>query len=548
MPHLSRLLATLILMCSLTQFPARVYAQIQQLPKPPVAEMRGAWVATVFNIDWPSAPGLSPERQRMEFDSLLDVLRAMNINAVFVQVRPAGDALYNSPIIPWSKYLTGQQGLPPNPLYDPLEYMIKAAHARRMEFHAWLNPYRATTDLDTASLSPLHLLKSLPPARKAEWFFQYGNRWYFNPASPLVRTYLTNAVKDIVLRYDVDGIHFDDYFYPYPLMDVPPIEDYDQFALDPRGFSNIEDWRRDNISQLIKSCSEGIKSIKPYVRFGVAPYGVWRNANRDPLNGSPTGTSVTSFDDNYADVIKWLQNGWLDYVAPQLYWTIGYPPADYQTLVDWWSKHTYGRQLYIGHGAFKINNAPNDPNWSRPDEINRQIAINRNTPGVNGSIFYSTRPLLYNPNGVQDSLVQTLYPRPALVPPMPSLAKIPPASAQICRIQGAPGKVRFAWNICKLNNPDEMPYYFAIFRFNGREMGDFTDSRNLLNITPFMVEKWVYEDFTTVTGEYYTYVIVGYNRVNVPSYSSRPVTIKKTKNSIQKLGYGAGRFVLARRQ
>lgn len=534
MPSFTRLFVFFALHFLLA-YPVASSAQSQQQqPQAPVAEMRGAWISTVANIDWPSAPGLSPERQRAEFDSLLDVLKAMNMNAVFVQVRPAGDAMYNSAVVPWSKYLTGQQGLAPNPFYDPLEYMIKAAHDRRMEFHAWLNPYRATFDLDTASLSPMHLLKSLPPSRKAEWFFQYGNRWYFNPASPLVRTYLTNVVKDLVLRYDIDGIHFDDYFYPYPQANVPPIDDYNMFASDPRGFSNIDDWRRDNISLLIKGCSEGIKAIKPYVRFGVAPYGVWRNTGKDPINGSATGTAVTSYDDNYADVLKWLQNGWIDYVVPQLYWSIGFPPADYKTLVSWWSQHTYGRHLYIGIAAYKINNWPADPNWNQPDEINRQIAINRSTLGVNGSIFYSTKPLLYNPLGVQDSLITTLYPTPALVPPMPALTRVPPATPQICRIVGAPGKVKFAWNVCKITNGDQMPYYYAVFRFNGKEIGDFTDTRNLLTIMPFYSEKQFFEDLTTVQGQYYTYVVIGYNRVNVPSYSSEPVTIKKTERSLKR--------------
>ncbi|MBL7804073.1 MAG: family 10 glycosylhydrolase [Saprospiraceae bacterium] len=511
-----------------------ITAQSQQLPQTPVSEMRGAWVATVANIDWPSAPGLSPERQRAEFDSLLDVLKAMNMNAVFVQVRPAGDAFYNSPVVPWSKYLTGQQGLAPNPPYDPLEYMIKAAHDRRMEFHAWLNPYRATFDLDTASLSPMHLLKSLPPDRKREWFYQYGNRWYFNPASPLVRTYLTNVVKDIVLRYDVDGIHFDDYFYPYPVANQPEIDDLDLFASDPRGFTNIQDWRRDNINLLIKNCSEGIKSIKPYVRFGIAPYGVWRNSSKDPINGSATGTSVTSYDDNYADVLKWLQNGWIDYVAPQLYWSIGFPPADYKTLINWWSQHTYGRQLYIGHAVYKVNNWPADPNWYLPDEINRQVALNRNTQGVHGSIFYSVKPLLYNPLGVQDSLITSIYPTPALVPAHPALSLIPPATPQICRIAGAPGRVKMAWHVCNITNGDQMPYYYAVYRFNGKEVGDFSDIRNLLTITPFNSEKTIFEDMTPVQGQYYTYVVLGYNRLNVPSYSSDPVTIKKTERSLKR--------------
>lgn len=505
-----------------------------QAPPVPVAELRGAWVATVANIDWPSKPGLPAELQRLEFDSILDAMRAMGMNAVFVQVRPAGDAMYSTTLAPWSKFLTGVQGQPPVPMYDPLEYMVTAAHARRMEFHAWLNPYRATYDLDTAALSPLHPLRALPPQRLGEWFFRYGRRYYFNPANPLVIKHITDVVSDIVLRYDVDGIHFDDYFYPYPEKNTPDWDDYNDFAVDPRGFTAIEDWRRDNVNRLIESVSMNVRKIKPYVKFGVGSFGVWRNDDADPINGSPTRAGLTSYDHAYADVLKWLQKGWIDYVAPQVYWSIGYPPADYYALVDWWSKHTYGRQLYIGQAAYKINNSPNDPNWTQADQITRQIELNRTFPNVNGSIFYSIRPLLRNPLGVQDSLISVLYRRPALVPGIASLSKVPPATPQICRIAGKPGGVKFAWHICDLMSGEEMPYYFVIYRFNGAGLGDFRDPKNLLNITSFNPEKWIYEDQTALVGEYYTYVIVGYNRMNVESYSSEPVVIRKTDAGISR--------------
>ncbi|MCC6462402.1 MAG: family 10 glycosylhydrolase [Saprospiraceae bacterium] len=502
----------------------------QELPS---AEMRGVWIATVANIDWPSAPGLSSDRQQMEFDSLLDVLKAMGLNAVFVQIRPAGDALYPSSVVPWSKYLTGQQGRAPEPYYDPLEYMIKAAHSRRMEFHAWMNPYRATFDLDTASLAATHPLRALPDNRKADWFFRYGTRYYFNPASALVRQHLINVVKEIVVRYDVDGIHFDDYFYPYKEPNQV-LTDYNSFAADPRGFAQIEDWRRDNVNRLIENVSKMIKSIKPYVRFGVSPFGVWRNADQDPANGSQTRAGITCYDDLYADVLKWMQSGWIDYVAPQLYWSIGFPPADYEVLLDWWSKHTYGKQLYAGHAAYKINNFPADPNWTKPDEINRQLALNRANPAVQGSIFFSVKPLLRNPLGVQDSLIDVLYPNQAHVPGIPSLSKAPPATPQICRIGGSPSSVKLAWHACDVGLPDEMPYYFAIYRFDGQSVGDFQNPRNLLAFTPFYSEKWVFEDPTAAADEYYTYVIIAYNRLNVESYSSDPVVVKKTKKSAKK--------------
>ncbi|HOY05311.1 MAG TPA: family 10 glycosylhydrolase [Saprospiraceae bacterium] len=511
-------------------------ARAQRPPTSPVTEMRGAWIATAFNIDWPSQPGLPIERQKMEFDSLLDVLKAMNMNAVFVQVRPSGDAMYRSPNVPWSKFLTGQQGVPPpDSTYDPMEYMIKAAHDRRMEFHAWLNPYRATLDLDTAALSPMHPLRSLPANRKAQWFFRYGRRYYFNPANPSVQQYLVNVVKDIVLRYDVDGIHFDDYFYPYKEAGET-LNDYNEFASDPRGFSMIEDWRRDNISRLVSAVSTNIRKIKPYVRFGIGPFGVWRNRDRDPVMGSDTRAGVTCYDDLYADVLLWMKNGWIDYVAPQLYWSIGFVPADYEKLVDWWGKNTYGKQLYIGHAAYKINNAPNDINWTRPDEIKRQINLNRSNPNVNGSIFFSTRPLIRNPLGVQDSLINDLFKTQALVPPVVALSKIPPATPQICRIEGSPSSVRLAWNICDVIAAEQMPYYFAIYRFQGEAVGDFRNPRNLLATTAFNAdaEKWTFEDQTAIEGEYYTYVITAFNRPNVQSYSSAPVFVKKTATTAKK--------------
>lgn len=512
-----------------------LFRNVVLFAQPPIAEMRGAWVATVANIDWPSKPGLPVERQKVEFDSLLDVLKAMNMNAVFVQVRPAGDAMYRSANVPWSQFLTGEQGLPPaDSSYDPLQYMVKAAHERRMELHAWLNPYRATWDLDTANLSLIHPLRAYPPALKQQWFFRYGRRWYFNPANPYVRQHLVSVVRDIITRYDVDGIHFDDYFYPYKEQGET-LNDYNEFAANPRGFTNIEDWRRDNVNKLIESVSQVIKKFKPYVRFGIGPFGVYRNADRDPVNGSDTRAGITCYDDLYADVLLWLKNGWIDYVAPQIYWSIGYPPADYEKLVDWWSKNTYGKQLYIGHAAYKIANSPNDANWSQPGEISKQIKLNRANPKVHGSLFYSVKPLMRNPLGVRDSMINVHYEFTALVPGIPALAKVPPATPQICRVKGTPSSVKLAWHICDILSGEEMPYYFAIFRFDGEAVGNFRDPYNLLATTPFYAdaEKWIFEDQTAVEG-YYTYVVVAYNRVNVESYTSEPVFIKKTKKGAKK--------------
>jgi len=517
---------------------AQTAAFAQKASASPPAELRGAWVATVANIDFPSRPGLSSAEIKSEFDSLLDILKAMNMNAVFVQIRPAGDAFYKSKTVPLSKFLVGQQGaMLDDSLFDPLEYMIKSAHDRRMEFHAWLNPYRATFDLDTSALDQLHPLRSLPDRRKAEWFFRYGRKWYFNPASPSVRQYLTNVVKDIVQRYDVDGIHFDDYFYPYKEKDNSlddALDDYNAFASGDHDFTDIGDWRRNNINVLIEEVSKTIKKFKPYVKFGIGPFGVWRNKERDPERGSNTRAGVTCYDDLYADVLFWLEKGWIDYVAPQIYWSIGYPPADYEILVDWWSKHLYGKQLYVGHAAYKINNSSNDPNWENEAEISDQITLNRANPNVSGSVFFSVKPLLRNPLGVQDTLLNSLWKYPALVPPMPLLSKATPATATVCRIKGTPSTVQITWNLCQLLSGDEMPFYFALYRFDGEGVGKFDNPRNLLGFTPFYADKWYFEDYKAIEGEYYTYIVVGYNRANVASNPSDPVFVKKTKKGAKK--------------
>lgn len=418
----------------------------------PRTEMRGVWIATVANIDWPSRPGLSSRQQKAEFDSLLNVLQSMNMNAVFVQVRPAGDALYKSKIVPMSAFLTGKQGRQPDdPSYDPLAYMVAAAHRRGMEFHAWMNPYRATWDADTAALDKKHPLKSLPASKKRAWFFRYGKKWYFNPANQEVRDYLTSVVKEVVTGYEVDGIHFDDYYYPYKETGLDldsALNDYADFVAGNRGLANIHDWRRDNVSKLIKSVSEVINSTKPGVQFGISPFGVWRNKDKDP-DGSDTRAGITCYDDSYADVLLWLKKDWIDYVAPQLYWSIGYQPADFRILLDWWGKKTKGKKLYVGHAAYKVNSAINDPNWKDPREISRQIGLVRSNPGAGGSIFFSLNTLLKNELGFRESLVANQYRYPAI---SPGYAAILPHRI----VKGTPTQIRETWLLCSMMSGEEM--------------------------------------------------------------------------------------------
>jgi uncharacterized lipoprotein YddW (UPF0748 family) len=496
----------------------------------PVAEMRGVWIASVANIDWPSQSGLSTERQQFELDSMMDVLKGMGINTVFLQVRPNGDALYPNKYAPWSKWLTGKQGTPPAPYYDPLAYAIAGAHKRKMELHAWLNPYRATFDGDTASLAASHMFKALPREYRNQWLFKYGNRYYFNPANPNVVDHLVEIVGDIVTRYDVDGIHFDDYFYPYKEAGET-LNDYNEFASYSRGFTNIEDWRRDNINRLIQGTNTKIKKIKPWVKFGVSPFGVWRNKDKDPVRGSDTRAGITCYDDLFADVLLWLEKDWIDYVAPQLYWSIGFAPADYKILTEWWIKNANGKHVYTGHAAYKIANSSNDANWNDPSETSKQIALNRSTEAIKGSIYFSAKQLLKNPLGVADSLRTSLYTSKALQPAMAYRSKTMPATSTICNFKSTPSTVKLGWSSCNIQSGAETPYYFAIYRFFGKELGDFNDPANLVGITEFNPEQWLFEDRNVYAGEYYTYVVTGLNRWHVPGYSSNPILVKKTKKS-----------------
>lgn len=499
----------------------------------PVSEMRACWVATVANIDWPSKPGLTSDEQKQEFEDMLDNLQKLGMNAVFVQVRPAGDAFYSSKLAPWSRYLNGKQGKAPDPYYDPLEFMIKAAHKRRMEFHAWLNPYRATFDLDTAALAPSHLLRSLDKKDAERWFFKYGKKYYFNPANPSVVAHLTDVVAEILTRYDVDGIHFDDYFYPYKEKDEI-LNDYAEYTADPKGTTNIEDWRRANVDDLIQSVSKRIRKLKPWVKFGISPFGVWRNADRDPENGSDTRAGLTCYDDLYADVTKWLKNDWIDYVAPQLYWSIGYPPADYAKLVKWWSDHSYGKQLYIGQAAYKFGESKNDPNFNTREEIGRQITLNRSNDKVQGNVFYSAKPLLKNPLGIADSVGLVYNAMPARLPAMEYRSTVAPATPEICRIKGSPSAIRLAWHACNIQSGEEMPTYFAIYRFSGDGVGDPLDPQNIIGYTAFNPEKWIFEDKNVDPGEYYTYVVSSFNRMHVESQFSKPIVVKKTKSKLKR--------------
>jgi uncharacterized lipoprotein YddW (UPF0748 family) len=378
-----------------------------ELPESP-REFRGVWIATVANIDWPTSPIDPYSKQKEDFIKLLDYYQSLNFNTVIVQIRAAGDALYPSRYAPWSRYLTGKEGLKPQTNEDPLSWMILETHRRGMEFHAWLNPYRATMNLDTSSLSPEHDFFKNP-----EWMIKYDKKYYYNPGLPEVRAHLRNIIDEVVKNYLVDGIHFDDYFYPYKVNGLK-FEDDEAYEIYNMQDQSIEDWRRENVSLLVWEISESIKSQKPWVQFGISPFGVWRNKDQDPL-GSRTNASQTNFDDLYADVLSWMRYGWIDYLIPQIYWSMDYNLAPYRELVNWWSQNSYNTKIYVGNGPYKIRENA-DLAWNNPTEIPNQLSLSKASPNISGNAFFSAKSMYLKNRDVADLLRQQHYQFPVLPP------------------------------------------------------------------------------------------------------------------------------------
>ena len=371
-------------------------------------EFRGVWVATVDNIDWPSKGDFNSNSQKAAFIKLLDMHQRNGINALVMQIRPCTDAFYPSPYEPWSQWLTGVQGQAPSPYYDPLAFMISETHKRGMVFHAWMNPYRAEFNLSTSSLSATHITKLHP-----EWFLIYGDKRYFDPGNKEAQRYVTQVVSDVVKRYDVDAIHFDDYFYPYRIAGK---EFPDDASFKKYGLGMIKnDWRRSNTDSIISMLSVAIKKQKKNCQFGISPFGVWRNQDKDPIDGSRTIGAQTNYDDLYANILLWLKKGWIDYVAPQLYWEFGHRIAPYEVLLAWWSNHTYGKHCYIGMGIYRANS---NAAGKEVTQLPRQIVAMRNTPNMKGMIFFSSKTFEKNPNGWSDSLRLNYFRVPVKVPQM----------------------------------------------------------------------------------------------------------------------------------
>ncbi|MET8075987.1 family 10 glycosylhydrolase [Streptomyces sp. NPDC005303] len=372
-------------------------------------EMRGVWLATVSNRDWPSKPGLTAAQQRAELIAHLDRAAADRLNAVMFQVRPTADALWPSPYEPWSQYLTGTQGKDPG--WDPLGTAVTEAHRRGLQLHAWFNPYRIANHAD-----PTKLVASHPAREHPDWVVPYGGKLYYNPGLPEVRAFVQDAILDAVRRYPVDAVHFDDYFYPYPVAGQTFDDDaaYDAYG---GAFSNRADWRRDNIDKLVLETAARIKRIRPTAQFGISPFGVWRNAATDPL-GSDTRAGVQSYDDNFADTRKWVREGWIDYLVPQLYWNIGFAAADYAELVPWWARQAQGSRtrLYLGEALYKAGDPAQPAAWQDPAELSRHLTLAREYAQVRGHVFFAAREVTSDRIGAMARVVADHYQKPAAPP------------------------------------------------------------------------------------------------------------------------------------
>lgn len=458
-----------IFTCAWLALSVQAFAQLQS----PKYELRAAWIATVANIDFPSRKGLPADLQQIEFQAMLDSLKALGMNAVIVQVRPAADAFYPSPKEPWSEWLTGVQGKAPEPYYDPLAFMIEAAHKRNMEFHAWLNPYRAVFDTDSSSIVPEHITQQKP-----EWFFQYGKKKYFNPGVPEVRNYIVEVIADLVQRYDLDAVHFDDYFYPYHIANVPFEADTATFRTYANGFTSINDWRRHNVNVLIESVHKTLRTLKPKVKFGISPFAVWRN-RKDDKRGSETEAGQPTYDYLYADVRKWLQKGWIDYVAPQLYFAKAFKKVPYDVMLAWWSRNTFGKHLYIGQGAYRIGR---DSLWKNPSELPNQLRLNRQNQIVKGSIYFSANALLKNPLGIADSLKQDFYRLPAFVPPMRWKDAMPPNPPRNLRAIKSDSSTVLVWQVPQPARDGESATYFAIYHFGEKEKVNLNNPHRIVAV------------------------------------------------------------------
>ncbi len=489
-------------------------------------EFRAAWLATYANIDWPSV-GATSALEQSTFIQRMEEHRVTGMNAVFVQIRSQCDAMYPSPFEPWSADLTGTQGLAPNPYYDPLEFMIAETKKKGMEFHAWFNPYRALANASAANLAALsasHVINTQP-----SWIMTAGTQRILNPGIPAVWDYVIKVVMDVVRRYDIDGVHFDDYFYPYP--SAGTYNDDAEFALYNRGIASKADWRRSNVDSLIRRLNDSIKLAKPWVKFGISPSGIWLSATTSPANpaGSNTSSGATQHHkDLFANSRLWLQQGWVDYMAPQIYWFIGQTGSDYNILVPWWNNNAFGRHMYIGMAGYKVGDVTQNAAFATDNnQIPNQIRLNRQNANVNGHIFYNTTSLRNNNLGFRDSLRFNFFNKPALQPTMLWKDNVAPSPAtSLNAVSSGLNSITLNWTKpADVTNELNKVKRFAIYRSTNSTV-DISNANNLLAIT--WNDTTAYTDVTAMQGSNYYYVVTALDRLHNESLVSNTASVITT--------------------
>jgi uncharacterized lipoprotein YddW (UPF0748 family) len=469
----------------------------------PKREFRAVWVATVVNIDWPDSYNHSPATQKQDLIDLLDNMKRCGMNAIIFQVRPECDALYESSYEPWSYWLTGEQGEAPNPYYDPLEFAIEEAHKRSMELHAWFNPYRAERSEGRFTLDESHVVNQHP-----DWILTFGSLKLLDPGLPMCRDYVTDVIMDVVHKYDIDGVHFDDYFYPYS---GTTTEDAETFANYSRGFSDIGDWRRDNVNLLITQVFDSIKSVKSHVKFGISPFGIWKD-------GVPEGIiGLDAYNVIYCDAVTWLQRRIIDYLTPQIYWYIG-GPQDYSKLMPWWADQTDDRHIYPGHAAYKI-----EDDWGLPSEMPNQVRLNRETDDVYGSVYFSAKQIRANPLGFRDSLRLDLYSTSAIIPSMTWLDSIPPNPPIDLTAHDVDAGTLLQWDIALSASDGDTARNYVIYRVEEDDSLDLSNSENILDIIASENQEFL----DTEGSEYlrYTYLVTSLDRLDNESVGSNTVDL-----------------------
>lgn len=468
-----------------------------QTEKSPKREFRGAWIQFING----QFQGMQRDVMQDNLTRQLDVLKSCGVNTIIFQVRGEADAFYESPYEPWSRFLTGKQGVAPEPYWDPLAWMVEQCHRRGMELHAWINPYRAKTK-NTQRLAASH-----PYVQHPERFFAYDGLYIFDPGLPENRDYICKIVADIVARYDIDGLHIDDYFYPYPAPGKT-INDQATFAQYGSGFVNIGAWRRDNVNRFMKQLYETIHNTKPWVKLGVAPFGIYHNQrNGGEVPGSNTN-GLQNYDDLYADVLLWVKKGWVDYNVPQIYWEIGHKAADYETLIRWWAEHASERPLIIGQDVERTVRAAD---LKRPSEnqMAEKFCLQRSLDGVQGSCLWYSAAVVRNEGGYADELRRNYHRTPALLPLMPHLDAEAPKKPRKLKTMWMPDGYYLFWTAPKAKTAADEAHQYVVYRFEKGEDIDLERTECIVGITRHTLIQLPYVDGS----RRYTYVVTALDRL-----------------------------------